>query len=60
MKKSSQTIYEIMLNMGDYDIDFDGRTYIEEHIFPKEWFVAENSLKTQTEWKFWLPIKRKK
>jgi hypothetical protein len=60
MKKSSQTIYEIMLNMGDYDIDFDGRTYVEEHIFPKEWFVAENPKKIQAEWKFWLPMKKKK
>ncbi len=45
MKKSSQIIYECMLNMGEYDIDFDGRTYLEEHIFPEEWFVADDPSK---------------
>ena len=42
MKKSSQTIYECMLDMGIYDLDFDGRTYLEEHIFKYKWFLADN------------------
>lgn len=59
MKKSSQTIYECMLNMGEYDLDFDGRTYLEEHIFPKEWFLTDKPEEIQAEYKFWLPIKKK-
>lgn len=42
MKKSSQTIYECMLNMGNYEVDFDGRIYLEEHIFSKDWFLADH------------------
>lgn len=38
MKKSSQTIYECMLDMEDYGIDINERTYLEEHIFQREWF----------------------
>lgn len=59
MKKSSQTIYECMLNMEDYDIDFNERTYLEEHIFQKEWFLADNPEEFQAEYRFWLPIKKK-
>ena len=59
MKKSSQTIYECMLDMGGYDVDFDGRTYLEEHLFSKEWFLADNPSKVPVEFKFWLPIKKK-
>jgi AraC family transcriptional regulator len=59
MKKSSQTIYECMMNMGEYDIDFDGRTYLEEHIFPKEWFLSDKPEQVPAEYKFWLPIKKK-
>ena len=59
MKKSSQTIYECMLNMGEYDMDFEGRTYLEEHIFPKEWFLTDKPEEIQAEYKFWLPIKKK-
>jgi len=59
MKTSSQIIYECMLDMGGYDLDFDGRTFLEEHIFPKEWFKAEDSSKVQTEFRLWLPIKKK-
>lgn len=59
MKKSSQTIYECMLDMEDYTMDFSQRTYIEEHIFPKKWFLDENPEKLQVEYKFWLPIKKK-
>lgn len=59
MKKSSQTIYECMLDMGIYDLDFDGRTYLEEHIFKKEWFIAENPEEILAEYRFWLPIKKK-
>lgn len=59
MKKSSQTIYECMLSMGGYDVDFDGRTYLEEHIFPKEWFTTDEPAKIPCEFKFWLPIKKK-
>lgn len=59
MKKSSQTIYECMLDMGNYDVDFDGRTYLEEHVFRKDWFLAEHPEEIQAEYKFWLPIKSK-
>ena len=59
MKKSSKTIYECMLHMGGYDVDFNGRTYLEEHIFSKEWFLADDPEKIQTEYKFWLPIRQK-
>lgn len=59
MKKSSQTVYECMLDMEDYDMDFNERTYLEEHIFTKEWFLANNPEKLQTEYRFWLPIKKK-
>lgn len=58
MKKASQTIYECMLNMGGYELDFDGRCYLEEHIFPKEWFAAEGHEAILPEYKFWLPIKK--
>ena len=58
MKKSSQVIYECMLSMGGYEIDFAGRTYLEEHIFDNEWFTDESPEKYQTQFKFWLPIKR--
>lgn len=59
MKKSSQTIYECMLDMEDYDIDFNERSYLEEHIFQKEWFLADNPEEFQAEYRFWLPIKKK-
>lgn len=59
MKKSSQTIYECMLDMGNYDMDFDGRTYLEEHIFRKDWFLADHPEEIQSEYKFWLPIRPK-
>lgn len=58
MKKASQTIYEYMLEMGGYELDFDGRTFLEEHIFSKEWFIADEPEKIQAEYKFWLPIKK--
>lgn len=59
MKKSSQVIYDCMLNMGNYDIDFEGRTYLEEHLFPKEWFLTDDHSNIPVEFKFWLPIKNK-
>lgn len=59
MKKSSQTTYECMLDMEDYDIDFKEHTYLEEHIFHKEWFLADNPEEFQAEYRFWLPIKKK-
>ena len=59
MKKSSQTIYECMLDMEDYDIDFNERTYLEEHIFQKEWFLVDKPEEFQAEYRFWLPIKKK-
>lgn len=58
MKKSSQTIYECMLDLKGYTIDFLERRYLEEVVFPKEWFTAENTKDLQTEYKFWLPIKK--
>ncbi|OPJ58348.1 helix-turn-helix domain-containing protein [Clostridium oryzae] len=59
MKKSSQTIYECMLDMGNYDLNFDGRTYLEEHIFSKDWFLADHPEEIQAEYRFWLPIRQK-
>lgn len=58
MKKSSQTIYECILDMKGYTMDFHERTYLEEVIFPKEWFLAENTKELKAEYKFWLPIKK--
>ena len=58
MKKSSQAIYESMLDMKCYSLDFEGRTYLEEVVFPKEWFLADESKDVQAEYKFWLPIKK--
>lgn len=59
IKKSSQAIYECMLDMGNYDVDFDGRTYLEEHIFRKDWFLADHPEEIQAEYRFWLPIRKK-
>lgn len=59
MKNSSQTVYECMVDMGGYDLDFDGRTYLEEHVFQKQWFTAEHPERILPEYKFWLPIKKK-
>lgn len=59
MKNSSQTVYECMVNMGGYELDFDGRTYLEEHIFQKRWFTADCPEQILPEYKFWLPIKKK-
>ena len=58
MKKSSQIIYECMLDMKGYTMDLSERTYLEEVVFPKEWFLAENTKELQAEYKFWLPIKK--
>lgn len=58
MKNASQTIYECMQNMGGYGLDFDGRTYLEEHFFKKEWFTAANHEAILPEYKFWLPVKK--
>lgn len=30
------TVYECMVNMGGYEMDFDGRNYLEEHVFQKQ------------------------
>ncbi len=58
MKKSSQAIYESMLDMKYYSLDFEGRTYLEEVVFPKEWFLTDESKNVQAEYKFWLPVKK--
>lgn len=58
MKNSSQMVYECMLNMGGYELDFDGRVYLEEHIFQKRWFTSEHPERILPEYKFWLPIKK--
>ena len=58
MKKSSQVVYECMLDMGGYEMDFDGRTYLEEHIFKKQWFTSEHPERIAPEYRFWLPVKR--
>lgn len=58
MEKSSQTIYQCMVNMGGYQLDFDGRTFLEEHIFSKRWFVSGHPEAILPEFKFWLPVKR--
>lgn len=59
MKNASQIIYESMLNMGGYELDFDGRTYLEEHVFQKEWFTARQPEQFPAEYRFWLPVKKK-
>ncbi len=59
MQKSSQIIYSHMQNMGGYDIDFCGRTFLEEHLFPKEWFTSDDPTGISADFKFWLPIKKK-
>ena len=58
MKKSSQVVYECMLDMGGYEMDFDGRTDLEEHIFKKQWFTSEHPERIAPEYRFWLPVKR--
>ena len=58
MKKSSQVVYECMLNMGGYEMDFDGRTYLEEHIFKRQWFTSEHPERIAPEYRLWLPVKR--
>lgn len=58
MKNSSQMVYECMLHMGGYELDFDGRTYLEEHIFQKQWFTSGHPEQLLPEYKFWLPIKK--
>ncbi|SJZ50095.1 helix-turn-helix domain-containing protein [Anaerorhabdus furcosa] len=58
MKSSSQVIYQCMLELKDYELDFDNRTYLEEHLFPREWFIEENHESMQIERKFWLPIRK--
>ncbi|WP_455682388.1 helix-turn-helix transcriptional regulator [Thomasclavelia sp.] len=58
MKNASQTIYEYMLEMGDYELDFSERPFLEEHIFPKEWFLVDEPEKISADYKFWLPIKK--
>lgn len=47
-----------MLDMKGYTMDFSERKYLEEVVFPKEWFLAENTKELQAEYKFWLPIKK--
>ena len=59
MKNSSHMVYECMVNMGGYEMDFDGRTYLEEHIFQKQWFTSEYPERILPEYKFWLPIRKK-
>ncbi len=58
MKNSSRTVYECMVNMGGYEMDFDGRAYLEEHIFQRQWFTSEHPERILPEYKFWLPIKK--
>lgn len=59
MQKSSQAIYAHMQSMGGYDLDFDGRTFLEEHLFSKEWFTAGDPSGIFADFKFWLHIKKK-
>lgn len=58
MQKSSQTVYQCMVHMGGYELDFEGRAYLEEHIFPKRWFVSGHPETILPEFKFWLPVKK--
>lgn len=50
--KTSQTIYECMLDMGNYDVDFDVRTYLEEQIFRKDWFLVDHPVEIPAEYRF--------
>lgn len=59
MKNASQTVYACMVDMGEYELDFEGRIYLEEHIFPQQWFTGQGSEQLLPEWKFWLPIRKK-
>ncbi|RKJ40560.1 hypothetical protein D7X94_07470 [Acutalibacter sp. 1XD8-33] len=47
-----------MLDMGGYERGFAGRTYLEEHISPKQWFTSERLEHRMPEYKLWLPVKR--
>lgn len=58
MKNSSMTVYECMVNMGGYEMDFDGRNYLEEHVFQKQWFTSGHPEEILPEYKFWLPIRK--
>lgn len=59
MQKSSGMIFARMQNLGCYDLDFAGRTFLEEHIFPREWFTADDPTGISADFKLWLPIKKK-
>lgn len=58
MTVASRTIYECMLDMGGYELDFGERVFLEEHIFGKGWFTADEHEKILPEWRFWLPVRR--
>lgn len=58
MTVASRMIYECMLDMGGYELDFGERVFLEEHIFGKEWFTADEHEKILPEWRFWLPVRR--
>lgn len=58
MTIASKIVYEYMLEIGGYELDFDERTFMEEHLFSKEWFITDTPEAVRTEFKFWLPIKK--
>lgn len=54
MKQTSQEMYMFLKESGLYDIDMDGRFFMEEHLFSDEWF---NNIVKVPEYRIWLPIK---
>ncbi len=55
LKRASEIMYECMKQMGGYDLDFEGRNFLEEHLFPPEWFGGK---KCAVEFRLWLPVRR--
>ncbi len=55
LKRTSKIMYECLQNMGGYELDFNERNFIEEHVFSIEWF---NGVGEKNDFKLWLPIKK--
>lgn len=54
MKQASQKMYEFLKETGTYDIDMNGRFFVEEHLFSNEWFECKIKI---PEYRIWLPVK---
>lgn len=58
MQKASQRIFTYIQNTGDYDLDLGERPFLEEYLYPKEWFSSDNPSDVLADLKLWLPIKK--